>query len=104
MKAIYKNELKRAFNTPGMKISPVIGSALAIWHVILVIIPINKFLISSAEFFSGDPLYIPEGLFNNWMGIALFPVQSYIFYMILPLLAVMPFGSSFLKTGKVVIW
>lgn len=100
MKAIYKNELKRAFNTPGMKISLVIGSALAIWHVILVIIPINKFLISSAEFFSGDPLYIPEGLFNNWMGIALFPVQSYIFYMILPLLAVMPFGSSFFEDRK----
>mgnify|MGYP001178155547 CR=1 FL=1 len=97
MSAIYKNEIKRAFKSTGMGISLLVGCGLAIWHVISVIIPTHKFLISSSEFFTGDPLYIQEGLFYNWMGIVLFPVQSYIFFMIIPLLAVMPFGSSFFE-------
>jgi hypothetical protein len=34
------------------------------------------------------------------MGNVLFPVQSYIFYLVLPLLAVLPFGVSFYEDKK----
>ena len=39
MKTIYTNEIKRAFNTLGMKLALLIGCGLSIWHVVSVIIP-----------------------------------------------------------------
>ncbi|NLL72920.1 MAG: hypothetical protein GX237_05275 [Clostridiales bacterium] len=100
MKAIYKNEIKRAFTSLGMKLALLFGCGIAIWHVISVIVPIHKLLISTPQIYIEDPLYIPEGIFNNWMGNVLFPLQSYIFYLVLPLLAVLPFGASFFDDRK----
>ena len=42
MKAIYTNEIKRAFNTIGMKLALLVGCALSVWHVITVIMPISE--------------------------------------------------------------
>lgn len=100
MKAIYKNEIKRACTTLGMKIALFLGCGLAVWHVIAVVLPAHMLLISTPEIYRQDPLYIPEGLYNNWMGNVLFPLQSYILYLVLPLLAVLPFGASFYEDRK----
>lgn len=100
MKAIYKNEIKRACTTSGMKLALLLGCGIAVWHVMAVIAPAHGFLISAPQIYREDALYIPEGLYNNWMGNVLFPLQSYIFYLILPLLAVIPFGASFYEDRK----
>lgn len=100
MKTIYTNEIKRAFNTTGMKLSLLTGCALSVWHIVSVIIPQSKIISYELSSEVIDSLYIPTGLFNNWMGNELFPVQSYIFYLILPLLSVLPFGSSFFEDRK----
>ena len=105
MKTIYTNEIKRAFNTVGMKLALFIGCALSVWHVVSVVIPHSKFIRYNLSTEMIESYYIPNALFNNWMGNELFPIQSYIFYIILPLLAVMPFGVSFYedrKTGYIV--
>ena len=105
MKAIYTNEIKRAFNTIGMKLALLVGCALSIWHVITVIMPISEGQISELSADVIDDLYVPISLFSTWMGNELFPIQSYIFYLILPLLAVLPFGSSFfedIKSGYII--
>lgn len=100
MKTIYTNEIKRAFNTIGMKLALLIGCGLSIWHVVSVIIPQSSQIGYELSVEAIDPLYVPTGLFNNWMGNELYPIQCYIFYLILPLLAVLPFGSSFFEDRK----
>ncbi len=100
MKTIYLIEIKRACTTLGMKLALFLGCGLAVWHIVGVIVPLHEFLITVPQTYLDDPLYIPEGLYNNWMGNVLFPVQSYIFYLILPLLAVLPFGASFYEDRK----
>ena len=105
MKEIYTNEIKRAFNTIGMKLALLVGCALSIWHVITVIMPISEGQNYELSANAIDDLYVPISLFSTWMGNELFPIQSYIFYLILPLLAVLPFGSSFfedLKSGYII--
>ena len=105
MKAIYTNEIKRAFNTIGMKLALLVGCALSVWHVITVIIPISEGQNYELSANAIDDLYVPISLFSTWMGNELFPIQSYIFYLILPLLAVLPFGSSFfedIKSGYII--
>ena len=105
MKAIYTNEIKRAFNTIGMKLTLLVGCALSIWHVITVIMPISEGQNYELSANAIDDLYVPISLFSTWMGNELFPIQSYIFYLILPLLAVLPFGSSFfedIKSGYII--
>ena len=105
MKAIYTNEIKRAFNTIGMKLALLVGCALSIWHVITVIMPISEGQNYELSANAIDDLYVPISLFSTWMGNELFPIQSYIFYLILPLLAVLPFGSSFfedIKSGYII--
>ena len=105
MKAIYTNEIKRAFNTIGMKLALLVGCALSIWHAITVIMPISEGQNYELSANAIDDLYVPISLFSTWMGNELFPIQSYIFYLILPLLAVLPFGSSFfedIKSGYII--
>ena len=105
MKAIYTNEIKRAFNTIGMKLALLVGCALSIWHVITVIMPISEGQNYELSANAIDDLYVPISLFSTWMGNELFLIQSYIFYLILPLLAVLPFGSSFfedIKSGYII--
>ena len=105
MKAIYTNEIKRAFNTIGMKLALLVGCALSIWHVITVIMPISEGQNYELSADVIDDLYVPISLYSTWMGNELFPIQSYIFYLILPLLAVLPFGRSFfedIKSGYII--
>ena len=105
MKAIYTNEIKRAFNTIGMKLALLVGCALSIWHVITVIMPISEGQNYELSANAIDDLYVPISLYSTWMGNELLPIQSYIFYLILPLLAVLPFGSSFfedIKSGYII--
>lgn len=105
MESIYFNEIKRSFNTLGMGLALIIGSALSLWHVISVIIPTRKWLVSTLVSMTPDPLYIPTGLYNNWMGNEMFSIQSYVFFLIIPLLSVLPFGVSFyedLETGYII--
>ena len=105
MKEIYTNEIKRAFNTIGMKLALLVGCALSIWHVITVIMPISEGQNYELSANAIDDLYVPISLFSTWMGNELFPIQSYIFYLILPLLAGLPFGSSFfedIKSGYII--
>ena len=100
MNRLYRSELRRAFRSIGMKVALVLGCVLAIWNVIKIIIPLHNMLYSLSSEFKQDPLFIPEGLFNNWMGVTLYPIQSYIFFMIIPLLATLPFGSSYYEDQK----
>ncbi|MFU0826830.1 MAG: hypothetical protein ACFWTJ_04700 [Lachnoclostridium sp.] len=88
MKQLLKMELKRAFINRGMLYSVLIGMVLSIWHIIQVVLPMSERIKKL------DVGIYPGSLFYIWLGGNTYPIQSYLFYLILPILATLPYGTS----------
>ncbi len=95
-KSIYKEELKRAFFNKGMALSLIIGTILVALHSIMWL---KLHTYKAPEYYAG--YYIP---FTNvtvttvWI-IKGSPYYYYIYYL-LPMIAVLPFGLSYIKEKK----
>lgn len=88
-----KTELKRAFFSKGMIASLAVGIGIILWH--------QYSFVWNKELEIGS-FYTIESLFYNWIGGSFYSMQAYLYYMILPILAVMPAGLSYyedLHTG-----
>lgn len=85
MQTVLKTELKRALVSRGMLISLLAGCGIVLWHQIVYVW--NPAVELENEF-------CPESLFYNWIGASCFPMQSYLYYLILPILAVLPTADS----------
>lgn len=94
MKQLLKIELKRAFLNRGMLYSILLGICLSTWHLIQIVVPISNNIKKM-----GDSIY-PGSLFYIWLGGNTYPMQSYLFYLIFPIIATMPFGASFFEDKK----
>jgi hypothetical protein len=93
MPSIIKQEIKRSFNNKLFLVSVLISTALVLWYSIeRMPFCIEKNLTFSTERFSDDFLEIS---YTNWLGSHNIFLQQNIFYLIIPLLAVLPFGNSF---------
>ena len=105
MKQIFKIELNRAFTGWGMKLSLLIGGAIAVYFCITEVIPVSKDIarMLSSELL-GNPktaIYYPDFLYYVWLGGPLFRVAPETFYfLIFPILAVLPFGDSLFMDQK----
>ncbi|MCI5640772.1 MAG: hypothetical protein MR316_07345 [Lachnospiraceae bacterium] len=88
MKNCIKIECRRAFSNRGMLASLVIGVLIVAWHQWQYVLPIKVI---------NEESFCPESVFYNWIGASSFSLQSYLFFLIIPLLAVMPAGSSYHK-------
>ena len=86
MKQILKNECKKAFFNKGMILALGIGCTIVLWHS-------WQYLFAPNVKDTND--FCQESVFYNWIGASSFPMQSYLYYFILPLLAVLPAGISF---------
>lgn len=97
-----KLECKRAFGNPLFYISLLIGCALAVWHFIGTGLPQGIWI--SDEAFSlegkGNGMDFPPNVFNRWIGGDFANVQPYLYFLILPILAVLPYGASYLSDLK----
>ncbi len=93
MTNILKNELKRSFSSKLFVISLCISGGLILWYSVERFpFCINKNLTFSTDFILDDFL---EVSYTNWIGSHNIFLQQNIFYLILPILAVLPFGGSF---------
>lgn len=99
MRGILRTEIKRSFFNSSFLISLGISTLLIIWYSIDTL----PFLMDkNADFFNraipGDFL---ETSFTMWIGSANLRLQQDIFYFLIPILGVLPFGVSFFtdKTG-----
>ena len=98
-----KLELKRAFCNRYFLIALLIGSAIALWQIIECVIPMIKWL-DSVGLASGKSGAIPHSVFNKWLGVNFVSSQRFLYYLLLPLLAVLPHAGSYfgdIKSGYI---
>lgn len=93
MQNILKFELKRAFINRFFVIAVLIG------FIIVVIQTTDSTLIYANNLTLIEGLY-PQSVFNSYIGLSLSSVWPYVFYMIFPLIASLPYASSYLSDVK----
>ena len=95
MNQLFKIEFRRAVKGKGMIISLVIGTLISVAHVIQYIIPLAQ--ANATKFFVEYPILSPNNVAESWMGGNPANLEGFLFFLILPLLACMPFGASYFE-------
>lgn len=90
MRKMLKFELHRAFHHKFFLIALLIGTVIAVSHVFQNVLPMYKYLLSTAA----DGLY-PHSVFDKWIGGEGHSLQPMLFYLLFPLIAVLPFADSY---------
>lgn len=85
MRSIWKNEWKRAFLNPGMALALFIGVCLVLWFQYTNVW--NQDIVN-------QDYHGVESLYYHWLGADIFSMQNFVFFMIVPLLATLPAGTS----------
>lgn len=96
MRDVFKVELRRGFYSKEFIASLILGGGLALWHFIEYM-PLGKMLLSHSE---TNIFKSPSILFGIWMGGTPSSVQSYYYFIIIPLLAALPYGASMYQDLK----
>lgn len=93
MKILVKNECKRTIFSRGMASSLIIGLLIIFWHLYQHVL---------GPGIENENVYCVESVFYRWIGASSFPMQTYLYYLIIPILAILPGGVTYfedLKTG-----
>lgn len=98
MKKVYQMEIKRAFQGLSYRITLLIGCGISLCHVIRCGIPHYRYLRSLGGVYKG--LLHPVSASELWMGGNTYNIEGFVFYAILPLLAVFPYGQSYYEDVK----
>lgn len=85
---ILKQELRRAFGGSGMKLAIPAALALAVWEFVIKTLPVTGYKADGS-------LTLPLHLWNNWLGGEMMTLPSYLYRLLLPMLAVLPFAASY---------
>lgn len=97
MKHLFRFEWNRAVRTPGFIISLCIGNTITVLHWIMVVLPAaarqNIYLTKDI------PMEYPESVFTGWIGEGS-SQYSYLYFLILPLLAALPYADSLFQDFK----
>ena len=93
MYSILKFELKRAFINRFFVISVLLGSIISVLQTVEASLPYA---------FSINFVYdiYPMSVFNSYIGLSMTSVWTYVFFMIFPLIASLPYSSSYLSDVK----
>ena len=86
MRQILKTECKKAFFNKEMLLALGVGIGIILWH--------SWQYVFAADVEAVNP-FCRESVFYNWIGASSFPMQSYLYYFIVPLIAVLPAGHSY---------
>lgn len=97
MKNILKLELKRAFSGKGFIGAIVIGIGISLSHFILYLV---SFMSLDEMYSYNKPMISPSILFGSWMGGNNYNLQSYLFYLLLPIIATLPYVYSYYQDKK----
>lgn len=91
-------ELKRAFKNKFFVVSLAIGVTIALAHFFLVAIPVAGQIDALLQY--EKSMTTVANVFSNWMGGNTYNIYGYIFYLLLPILATIPFADSFYSDNK----
>ena len=104
MKQVFKIELKRAFTSRGMFLALVIGIALAVYHCITQVLPMAEtvaYCTSPEMLAKSRGTFYPDVLYFTWLSGSMFLTPpTTLYYMILPILAALPFADSLFTDMK----
>ena len=99
MKRLLRLELGRAFSGHGFFLSLALGLVLSLLHFFLTVLPlsltIDEYLVHNKE-----PLAFPGWLYSSWLGADPNSVFAFLYFLILPILASLPFADSFFQDAK----
>lgn len=98
MRRLLKEELGRGFGGIGFRISLLMGGMIAITHVIQYGIS-NHILLLSMDYDNNSLLY-PLTVIENWLAGNSYNLQSFVYFLLFPLLAVIPYGISYFDDRK----
>lgn len=93
-----KIELERAIKNKFLLISILIGLVITLSHLVQFVIPISKTLDDYLTI--NKPMMYPGWLFSTWIGGNSYTLQAFLYYLLIPILATIPFGDSFFLDKK----
>ena len=97
MKAFLQVELARAFKRKWFVISLIVGFAIAFYNFFADVLPYALGLDEYLEM--SYPFAYPGSLYNSWLG-GNYSMGSYYFFLVLPLLAAIPFSDTLFSDAK----
>ncbi len=95
-------ECKRAFCSRAFLLSLALGSILAIWHIVGSVWQMGVWMreIEYAMDGKANGFLYPHTVFNKWMGGDPTSLQPYLYFLIFPILAALPYGASYAEDEK----
>lgn len=98
MSRIMKVEISRALRSRGMALALGIGCLIAIGHVVQYQIPssLANFKIDFGRF----PTVYPSNVSDMWLEGNAMSVESFVYFLVVPILAALPFGASYFGDRK----
>lgn len=98
MRQIFKIEINRAMKGWGMRLSLLIGFSVSIAHVIQYVIPLYQSNLT--RFYEEAPIVSPHTVAENWLAGNAGSLEAFIYFLLIPLLAALPFGASYFDDNK----
>lgn len=96
MKGIFREELRRAFKGKGMLLALAIGCTISISHVIQCQIPAYHL----NQIMRFDKPGYPFNVSEMWIEGNSFDMQGFLYFYVMPLIAALPFGTSYFTDQK----
>ncbi len=96
---IYRFELRRAFKTPGFYLSLFIGCIIVIADWVNYGLQYALHLDEWMNDYSAYAMLYPDNVYESWIGTSDSKYAAF-FFLIMPLLVVLPFAASFYKDNK----
>lgn len=90
---VLRNEIKRMLKGTEWKAALILGCGIAVWHFWQNVHQQKMMEIS-----------LPETVYAKWIGAGAYAMQSYWYFMVFPLIAVLPYAGAFfddLKSGYI---
>lgn len=94
-------EFSRALKNPFLLLAILLGCVITVSHFVQYVLPQ---IWRTWWTFNIDPDMYPNSVFNQWIGETPGTMQAFLYYLMLPILAALPFGDSFyldMKTGYI---
>lgn len=98
MGKMIKAEINRSIKSSGMLLSLIIGNAIAIAQIVHYQIPAYK--MNQAMDFEKIPILYLYTVSDTWMGGSPIYLETFLYFLILPILAALPFGTSYFTDNQ----
>lgn len=93
MKKILREEINRGIKSRGMLLALSIGLAISLSHVVREILPTYR--ANAMMDFEKTPIIYPFTIGDRWLAGNIMSVESFLYFLVVPILAVLPFGTSY---------